>query len=228
MTLKVFALSHTQDRLDALPKIGWLEPVHLGRLSDLPTEFQDNGLGECRAFLSDSLDSEKADWIGCLNARYDAKYAHMTGVRLAELPAALERLLAPSKVVAVWPTNASWLDCGSAWADFSARQHPGLLPLLEELAAFTDTALDTGRPSLWGHDFVCARAVWKDWRVFFRKCFAYFYDRYGMDLPFPPINIDPKRKAAYFYERVTTLYFANRKDLEIVPLQRQSKKGAVV
>lgn len=215
MKLKIFFLSHDQNILDDVPEMPFAtEKVLLG---SLPLgEFQDNRLGEGRAFLAD-LNTEGADYLGFLNARLLEKYNRwqihrhrndMSWDRVKDLPSRL----AIHKVIAPWNAPPDW-------AAYSESQHPNMLPILQRMAAHTNMRLDTAQPSLWGNDFICESHVWLSWRVFWRNTFEMIHGWYGWDPPYLVTpNMDPNRKPAYIYERITTLYFGNRPELTIEAL----------
>lgn len=215
MKLKVFFLSHKQEILGQVPEMPFAtEKVLLG---SLPLgEFQDNRLGEGRAFLTD-LNTEGADYLGFLNARLIEKYDRwqihrhrndMSWDRVRELSSRLE----PDKVIAPW--NAS-----PDWANYSESQHPNMMPILQRMADHAGMKLHTTRPSIWGNDFICEQSVWFSWRAFWRNTFEAVHGWYGWDPPYSTgPNMDASRKPAYVYERITTLYFANHPELQIEAL----------
>lgn len=208
--VKVFVLSHLREGFESVPDCPELERVLLGALPLAP-ELQTNLIGEGRAFLAD-LDAGDAEYVGYMNARAPAKYqifgsSKMTWQKLRRRLATLQ----PGVVLAPWIAAPTW-------AAASEDQHPGMLDALFELRDVTGLCLDTGRPSLWANDMVMHRSVWSEWLLHWRRCFAHFHGRYGWDWPVPEAGLDAERKPAYFAERWTTLFFANRDDLVVEQL----------
>jgi len=207
--VKVFILSHVADRLDSVPDWPEFERVLLPALP-LERDLRTNLIGEGRAFLAD-LDVEQAEYVGYMNARAPAKYRGALEDPAEYWESFRARLASLTPGVVLAPSIAeSW------WAEFSDQVHPGMLRLLHEVRDLTGLRLDTGRISLWANDMVMHRSVWAEWLVFWRGCFTHFHRLWGWDWPFPPIGLDASRKPAYFAERWTTLFFANRADLQIV------------
>lgn len=211
--LKIFGLYHKQPILDALPNVDWLTKINL---SELKTEYQYNNLGECRAFLVD-LDLGNAEYIGFANARWNKKYHHIN-VKFEQIGQIADKHMRPDLVLAPWPTNAFWLNVGADWAALTLTMHPSMGQLLTELATTTGLSTVPNKISLWANDFICHRTVFIEWREHWRKCFKHFHGKYGLKLPFTKFNVDVNRHPAYFYERLTTIFFANRTDLKVEPI----------
>jgi hypothetical protein len=210
--MRLFVLSHRQDLLDAVPNQLCFYKVNLSRLR--LGRYQNNLLGEGRALLYD-LDDNDAEYLGFINARWDYKYPNLQ-TRLTNLDNTVWPQLEATRVLAPWTTGTSYW--GNDWYNQAIEVHPSMAGLLTELASYTGLSLKTDRSSLWANDFICYRDVWHDWRQFWRRCFSHFHNRYGFLLPYRSENMDVSRMPAYFYERVTTLYFANRNDLQVVQL----------
>lgn len=211
--IRIFGLYHKQAALDALPCAEWLVKINL---NELLVEPRDNCLGEGRAFLAD-LDLGDAEYIGFANARWNKKYHHI-GVKFADIGKIAQKYLKPDIVLAPWPTNAPWLNYGANWAGLTLTMHPSMGALLTELSEFTGMKTTPLKISLWANDFICHRKVFLEWREHWQRCFKYFNDKYGLKLPFTKFNIDINRHPAYFYERLTTIFFANREDLKVEPI----------
>lgn len=203
---KIFILSHVPERFESVPDWPELERVLLPALP-LEDELRTNLIGEGRAFLAE-LDTIGTEYIGCMNARAPTKYG-AAGADPGYWRALRARvaLLEPGVVLAPYIAPPEW-------AAYSGQVHPGMALLLQELQELTGLPLETGRSSLWANDMVMHHSVWTDWLSFWRRCFGYFHGRWGWDWPSFRVP-DLSRGPAYFAERWTTLYFANRPDLTI-------------
>lgn len=215
---QVYALGHTNERIELVPKLPGLEKILLPILQ-LPYAKMngfDSPYGEGRLFLSD-LEPPLVEYVGQFNARAEQKY-HWNNFCWANLFTRGVKLLDQGDtVIAAWRTDSP--PCSTDdWVAFSNSNHPGMLKLLEEMAKLTGLPLRRNRRGLWANDFACRREDWVKFRDFFRFVFLHFDDCYGPDLPFDGSNVDAARKPAYFYERVATHYFTNRLDLTIVQL----------
>lgn len=206
-TVKIFVLSHDLATLRLVPLSREFETIHLGSLA--VGEYQSNQLGECRAFFQ-NFSGVDADFIGFANARWDQKYFQLH-TRLHSLVEQTRRLAAPGWVLAPWPAHS--------WIDVTLHHHPTMKPLLDELLITMDITKNNHRLSLWANDFVCHRSVFLDWHRFWQTAFGHFYSKYGLELPFGKEGTDESRHAAFFFERITTAYFANRLDVRIAPFE---------
>jgi hypothetical protein len=211
--LRIFGLYHKQATLDNLPNADWLVKINL---NELQTKHQHNCLGEGRAFLAD-LDLGNADYIGFANARWNKKYHHI-GVKFADISNIIQKHIEPKLVIVPWPTNAPWLNVGANWAALTLTMHPSMGKLLTELSKITGMKTTPNKISFWANDFVCHRKIFLELREHWRKCFNHFNTKYGLKLPFTKFNVDINRHPAYFYERVTTIFFANKDNLKVEPI----------
>ena len=194
--LKVFLLWHDDGRRSADQR--WYH--HYVNLSELPIgEFQSNAIAETRAYMAD-LPLGDAEYVGFCTARWNDKYRH--AVRLSDL----HHLRLSPKVV--WAAERQETD----WISQSDMNHPGMVPLIKEMASEMGLILSWG-PTLFANNFICHRDVFEDLKKFIRKVVGYFHEKYHFDLPFNNGPHERSRQAAYFYERATMLYFANRSDL---------------
>ena len=234
-SVAVFVLSHQQFRLDALGVHPNVHPINLNELS-LTERLKGQDLAEARFFIADALDSSEAEWIALVSARWSEKWPLWPGI--SELPDVMSGLNDPAMVVAPatwwWPAHDV-----RAFADRQDRRYPGVGALLSDPQSPVVSALPHSRlnPLVFNNTFIAHRTVVRDWLAYFRSCFDYFDGRYGLDLPFevqcawcglllrnddgeriphPGRLYEPIRHAAYFYELITTTYFASRPDLLIV------------
>lgn len=214
MVLKIITVYHRDEELDRAPA----DHCRLN-LERLDCTHRSNLLGEGRLFLSDFAAGPAAlgdaDYVAVANARWDSKY-WMIKTRLAGLRAYAEEHARPDLVLAPWPTDCGWLPQGRDWYVYSKRVHPGMRHLLREMLGVTGMSPGTGRVSLWANDFVCHRRVFLEFVAHWRYCFAHFHGRYGHLLPMHTNGMDVARYPAYFYERCSTVYWANRSDLTVV------------
>lgn len=218
--LHVYALGHTEATTAEAPNgLSWLEPVNLARLDLSPyPNGPDSPLGEGRLLLS-GLNPPKVDWVGQLNAYSDRKYAYR-GWAWWRVPGTVAGRNNPNLVFAACPSFGGRASMPCPWPEFPDRTRPGSLSLLKEMAEVLGMPVHGDRPVPWANDFVCSRIVWEDFRAAFRECVAHFHARYGFDPPFGRVNADTQleKKPAYLYELVACLYFAARRDLEVVQL----------
>lgn len=217
--LHIFVPYHDFRVLGGVPQRPWLSRVLLPHLNLSDPSLRDNRLGESRLFLSSLRHPEGVDRVGVLNARCAQKYRGFDWDAVPDLVKSL--MTGPEKVLCPWPTVNGWSD---DWLAYSESVHPGMTRLIHQ-NLFQPMEDVCRRPSLWGNDFICHRTVWDEWITYWRQAFNYYHGRYEFD---PPFACDPKydnRKPALLYERITTLYFAMRPDLHIVPMPGVTIRG---
>ena len=187
-------IGHIEETLNIIPKRDFLFPINISTI-DIP--HQTNLLAESRQYFIKVKDCE---YIGFLSANRN-KYNNCKPIeRMDELD------YQPNIVYGGHLAPEDWYSSTLRW-------HPGMKELLDELANFTGLKLEG--ISIWANNFVCHKSVYDDFIIYWHKCFDYFYQKYGYDLPFDIGTFEAKRKPAYFLERFTILYFANRRDLTI-------------
>lgn len=216
--LTLFILYHAEAMLRAVPPLSHFVKINL---ATLPIKYCSNLLGEGRAFLA-NLDTGGADYVGFINARWDQKYPDLS-TRLRTLPTTVMRaidsgVLYRQSVLAPWTTDCQWSNISANWYDFTIRTHRTMQPLLAEWQALTGLSFNTGRRSFWANDFICHRLTYLDFRDYWRACFHHFQRKYGYILPFSTWGLDVSRQPAYFYERCSVAYWANRLDLTVTAL----------
>jgi len=216
--LKIFAVHNDPAWLAAVGERPFLQRIQLDELAI--GRFQLNQLCESRIFLSDLFDDvgEECDFVGVMSARYNDKYP---------LPfsrdKALTRLedLDQLEMTAdrVWAADRAELGPESEWTHPAEEGfHNGHKEYVEDLIDRSGFALPKDMIGLWANNFICHVSVFEEflraWRRLFHDCF----DQYGVDSFRFDVDQDgakPDVKAAYFYERITTLYFCSRPDLKI-------------
>lgn len=198
--LRIFSLWH-DDKPPAIRTRTYIQKVNLNNLDC--GEFQRNHIAEVRAFLAKGLwDQGPWDYVGFLTAKMHEKYPHLLPMH------ELHRL--PFRPKTVWICAPAPTD----WGRESDAHHPGIWNLLVEIEKLTGKSVKAG-PTFYGNNFICHINVMKDFIVFFRKVFDYFYAKYWYDLPFNLGKFELRKAAAYFYERIAMQYFANRQDLTL-------------
>ncbi len=202
--LRMFVLHHKGPAM--LKPRRYLTQVDLNALKPfpyVPFGAMDNQMAEGRAFLAEGLEPD-ADYVGFASPRWSEKWPWAPPLDDFGF---LERWLHPKVVLA--PDVVA-----DHWYDDSNRAHPGMWRVLEELYQVFDVR-PTRRPTLYGNTFICTYQVYYDLLDFFRQAFTHFHKKYGFDLGYKLGPHDPARLPAYFYERVTMLFFSTRRDLVV-------------
>ncbi len=213
--LYVFASGHTAERMAEVPDLPWVGKAFLpdlvlcgGKIRNGPK----NSLAEGRLFLADLPIPDGVNYVGQFNARAHRKYSFLR-FDWNTLPEHLGAKLKPHVVIAPWRVSGETAD----WVAYSESQCPGMGDLIKEMADVSASSLEAGGKTLWANDFICYRRVWDDFVRCFRLCVNHVRRKYRGNLPFTiKKDLDPTRKSAYLYERIATMYFANRRDLEVV------------
>jgi len=194
---KIFVLGHEPFEIKNKP---FLSKVNLNEINtDI---YSDNQLAESRIFFSDLPLQNNVEYLGFATSQWNNKFNHLCKLENLHL---LKKYLEPNVVWCPYKSKVHW-SITSEW------DHPGMFPLLYELSDLTQMNLE--KESFYCNCFICHKSVYMDFVVYFKEVFNYFYKKYKFNLPFiDQIPEHAPRHAAFFYERVTMLYFANRKDL---------------
>lgn len=194
---KIFVLGHDSFEIS---NSSFLTKINLNEINT--GIYSDNQLAESRIFFNDLPLQQNVDYLGFATYQWNKKFKNSCKVENLYL---LEKHLKP---------NIVWCPCKSKvhWSITSEWDHPGMFALLYELSDLMQMNLE--KESFYCNCFICHKDVYLDFICYFKEAFGYFYKKYKFNLPF--IDQKPEdalRHAAFFYERVTMLYFANRKDL---------------
>lgn len=200
--LEIFILGHNQSVLPPR-KQPFLHNIDLNELNI--GIWNTDQLSENRIYFSDL--NPVSEYIGLATHQWDQKFPW--ACRLDNLG-----LLKPHlKPNIVWyPRQAP-----ETWATDSELSHPGIGRLLTEASNISGLSLN--KTAFWCNCFICHREVYLDFLVFFHSMFNYFHTKYQFNFPYG--TIVPNRHAAYFYERITALYFSNRKDLQLKQIRNE-------
>ena len=206
--LDVFVLGHQQKQLDSIIKKPFLHPINLNSL-ELPIQ-NTNHIAENRFFLlkQDQFKTCK-DYIGILTANFDSKYPYLCS--LADLDK-IKNKLAKNMVFAASPTETFY---DGKWLKYTYKYHLTIQKYIEEMANTFHLTLEEN-PTVWANNFICHKSVFFQFLDFFKKVFYYMHGKY--EYAYQLKVDDPSRTAAYVYERISMLYFANRTDLTIYAL----------
>jgi hypothetical protein len=194
---KIFVLGHDSFEINERP---FLTKINLNEINT--GIYSDNQLAESRIFFNDLPLQQNVDYLGFATYQWNDKFYNTCKLENMHL---LEKHLDPNVVWCAYKSMAHW-SITSEW------DHAGMFSLLYELSDLTQLNLE--KESFYCNCFICHKSVYLDFVKYFKEAFDYFYKKYKFNLPF--IDQKPEhapRHAAFFYERVTMLYFANRKDL---------------
>lgn len=202
--LTIYVAGFESRQLDRVPDMPHLKKVNLSKVISGP--LQNNALSEHRLHLAATHLQPASQYVGIATWRWHIKCRHL--IQLNQLK---NLYLQPNRVYAAWPDKE--------WYRHSIISHPGIKPYLDELAEFT--GLSTHGTGIYGNQFICHISEWHRFMVFFKRCFEHFHAKYGYNKwNFEAKEEDMPRLPAIFYERIAAIYFANRTNLEIVPIPK--------
>jgi hypothetical protein len=236
--LKIFIVSHDQKLLDKIPKKRFLVPTSLNEL-DLPERLAGNQLAENRFLLTDAMSNIDASWVGFISARWNERFPSWPAVSqldwIITSSTPKNQYFAPSTKYGV---------SGLAVQEWIKNQdigHPGMSTLLLEAVDVMNVrglAELTTRNISMGNNFIVSKDVARELMDFWQRAFKYFDSKYGFELPFsygcPDCGFesssgvgrwDSSRHAGFFYERITSLFFASRPDLVAVRVRKITAKS---
>lgn len=200
----VYVLHEQKTMLEKVKDRKFIKKIDLRELS--VEEFQTSDFGENRFFLSGEWKKATTEYIGIASARWAKKYP---SVLRPERLYTLKNDLAPDKVYAA--------NLRENWMAYAAKQYPGIERYICEFAKKMNLKI-TEAPAIDSNNFLCHTEVFHKFMEFWHEAFHLLYDHYGFDLDFESQNY--KMKPTQLYNKITTLYFANQGDLQVlsVPL----------
>lgn len=196
MNKKIFILAENDDKLNKIKNNVYFHKVNLSKLE---VQHQINLLAENRIYFSDLVE-EKMDFIGFASYRWNEKYKNKLEDQ-CRVDIGENQILVADKV-------------DKNWADRSESLHPGMGRLLIEMSEISGLNLKCGE-TFYSNNYICSKKIFDDFLIYWKFVFNYFYIKYGYNLPFSNSwksnQYKPQLHQAYFYERITMLYFANKK-----------------
>jgi hypothetical protein len=223
--LALHVFSHDSRIFHKVPDSPEIVKILLSNLT-VDEQFKGEQLAENRFFISKESNCISADLIGCVSARWDERFP--TYPKLDELHfyaknLKMHEVIAPQSLILNKSQFTSWLKNQDA-------VHPGISKLLHEaINQFSISMEGKSYNLVMGNNFIISSEVYEDFLIFWRQGFEYFHRKYGFRLPFtyrcPRCGFESNngvgrweesRHAAFFYERLTALFFANRRDLKLL------------
>lgn len=173
-------------------------------------------LAENRFFL-DPPDLEKdKTWVGLCSPRWDQKWPMAPKVRSL---ASLSGLDMPDRAYAPGLAQLSKSSSETVYPDL-VMGHPGMEKPLEALVREFNLNLPSTGNAPWANSFIVHRDVYLRLLEFWREAFSWANNVYGLNFPFGFRCLEcghedqsrigrygRERLAAFFYERVTMLFF---------------------
>lgn len=213
--LKIFVLHSDKNYLNKIKDNAFIEKVNLNYLS-LSKVHQRNELAENRFFiyLYNNLSIiENYEFICIASARWNEKYkvySEKQILPIEEIHVGYEKFKNNTVYVA-----APIYD----WYKESCEQHEGMNFYIDELLKRNN--FKRLGMSFYSNNFLCKKNILIDFLKWWKKEFDYFFDKYGIDYDYDSSNFSEYKEhvnSAYFYERLTLAYFANKK-YEIIKLE---------
>jgi hypothetical protein len=203
--IDIFVLGHEKCQIDKIPSKPFLHKINLNQL-ELPIK-NTNDLAENRFFLlkKEQFNNCK-DYIGVLTSNFDTKYPNLLSLENFDQ---IREKLKHDTVYAASPTETFY---EGKWLKYTYKYHLTIQKYIEDMAKQFHLSLEEN-PTLWANNFICHKSIFFKFLEFFQKVFSYMHQKY--EYSYQMKVDDPSRTAAYVYERISMLYFSNRKDLKI-------------
>jgi len=206
--LKIFVLHNDENYLKKIKVNKHIEIINLNKLSGNKI-YRINALAENRFiwYLANNLSIVgKYEYIGIASARWNEKYKVDTEkkvIPIEKVPSLHDKFKKSSVYVAAPISN---------WYNESCENHIGINVYMDELLErnkFKKTGI-----SFYSNNFICTKSIMIDFLRWWIKEFNYFFEKYGINYNYDSYNFQNHKmhvNCAYFYERLTISYFANKK-----------------
>jgi hypothetical protein len=196
MLLKIFILGH---ETNVLSNINNHESFIKVNLNTLPLSFDNTQeLAENRFFLSDFHTSYNSEYLGLISQNFQIKY-NLSHTKILSVKNHLK-----SNTIFV-PNFAD-----SDWYLHTKKRHKGIEKYILEISSLYNLPLNNNSV-FWSNNFICHSSVYKCFLIYFRSAFNYLSNKYGYNFDYNVEFNCKNRKAAFLYERLTMLYFSNKK-----------------
>ena len=207
--LTFFALTHDFNTAHVKPT-EWLRLIDLNQLG-LSEPYCDPQLAESRFWFSDVATRTDSEYVGFGSARWNDKWCVKGGrqTKLEDISAVCSPRLSEHSILAIWLI-------GPGWDKLSSSYHHGMQPYLDELAQVT--GMNYNHTSFWANSFICHKQIFIRFQEYFKQTFKHFYDKYQFNYDYYVAPGCEQRRAAFFFERVSMLFFANNGlDIQWIP-----------
>lgn len=221
--LKIFVLHNDENYLNKIKVNKHIEKINLNNLS-INKIHSRNELAENRfmSYLANNLSIiQKYEYIGIASARWNEKYKvykEKKVMPIEEVPLVYDEFKKSNVYVAAPISN---------WYSESCDNHKGIDVYINELLErnkFKKTGM-----SFYSNNFICTKKTMVDFLKWWIKEFNYFFEKYGTKYNYDSssfIEYKENVNCAYFYERLTISYFANKK-YNIVKLNPDFSKMSI-
>lgn len=213
--LIVFVLHNDKNYLNNIKNIEFIEKVNLNYLS-LNQAYQRNELAENRFLIYLSNNNaifDNYEYVGIASARWNEKYdvyTKKTILPIEEVGIGIEKFK-KNHIYVPAPIKD--------WYHESCHFHEGMNFYLDEILQRNNFKKEG--MSFYSNNFIARKDIMVEFLKWWRKEFDYFFGKYGLDYDYDSTNFSDYKEhvnCAYFYERLTISYFANKK-YEIVKLE---------
>lgn len=218
----LYVIHNEESYLNKIVANDSIKKFNLNKLS-LDKIYQRNELAENRflIYLSKNLHLlEKYDYIGICAASWNEKYkTHENQVLPIEKINTYADKFKKGIVYVAAPVFT--------WYEETINNHQGMEVYLKELLERNN--FKKNGTSFYSNNFVCSKRIMIDFLKWWKIEFEYFFKKHGINYSYNSSNFSnykPHVNCAYFYERLTISYFANKK-IDILKLHPENFKSTI-
>lgn len=213
--LKLFVIHNEEKMLSSVGNHKAIKKFNLNNLT-IEDKYKNNSLAENRflIYLSNNTSILKDyDYVGICSASWNSKYKiHESNPKVIQL----EKI---PDYIDCFKKNFIYVSAlVKDWYKESKEHHVGMELYINELLSRNN--FKNKGTSFYSNNFICKKNIMIDFLRWWRSEFDYFFEKYKFDYEYDSEsfhNYKSHVNCAYFYERLTIAYFAN-KDYNIFQL----------
>lgn len=221
--LEIAVTGHVSEQFSSMHPKSYLSYKILPELNYTKEIYKENSLGESRIFLAKDVFNEHSEVIGSVTASWNRKY----------YPNKIDQILNWPQLPVIQRIrhDPSLVICATICSGAYSRRHDPLWIqnfqvhfrnefknsqwVEEKLFNITGLRYDGIRPAPYANQIICHKTLFYELCSFMRNHIDSIIDEFSLTPPYD--TPDPNRPLAYILEELTMLWWASRKDIQLVP-----------
>ena len=200
--MKLFIVHHSICLLKKTSQKNFIDKVNICKLSNEKCKDISFGSNKFIYYLANNIDLIDDEFIGIADANWNSKFKNVCKIQYLN--------------TIKFKNNTIYSPCiSSTWYEDSINIMSETKKIIDD-AMNVNSIFKKNNVSIMSSNFICHKDIMKKYAMWFKENFEVFFDKY-QDL----FDISSKKKQAFFYERLTSIYFSNQ-NYEFKPIQNTS------